>query len=553
MTASQPALSIVIPTFNRAAPLRACLDLLARQTQPGADYEVVVVMDGSTDDTQSTLTGLRPPYRLRRVWQPNAGASAARNHGAQMANGEWLLFLDDDMQAEPEMVAAYLEVARLGGPAVLLGQVVTRLAAGADWFAQEFGREWAEHFAGLNGGRAPTWQDCYAGSIAMPRSAFEQCGGWAEDLRRNEDLEFGYRLHRAGLPMRYVGGAVSTQTLGKGFRALTRDVVMTGAASVAMQKRHPELLAAQLGWFGETTQTDMLGRRIVLGLRVPLALLDWMGRALREPEARWSWYRFVYNCAYWRGVRSALAPEAWRRLTSGTVILMYHAFTKPGETWGRFTLPVRRFQHHMAWLKFWGYNVISLEEYVNDRRALRLPPPRSVVITIDDGYADNYTLALPVLRRYRFPAMVFLVSQYIGLANEWDRGKSPSVGGRPLLTREQILEMRAAGISFGVHTRRHPALTGQPAGVLEDEIIGARTELEQTLGFPFTVFSFPYGKTDDASRAVVDAAGYAGAVGIEMRKNYAATPLNELRRVEIWGKYRLLDFITAVWLGAHRP
>ncbi|MEP7358666.1 MAG: glycosyltransferase, partial [Anaerolineales bacterium] len=423
MNALPPTLSIVIPTYNRAGLLRACLVSLSKQTQPGADYEVIVVMDGSTDDSQSMMTGLRPPYHLRRMWQANAGASAARNHGARLARGEWVLFLDDDMQADPELVAAYLAAARSQGPALLLGQVVTRLAPGADWFAREFGREWAEHYAALNGGRAPTWQDCYAGSVAVPRGALEQSGGWAEDLRRNEDLEFGYRIQKLGLPLRYVAGALSTQDLDKGFRQLTTDVLKTGAASVAMQRRHPELLPAQLGRFGETNWTDMLARRAVLGLRLPPAALGWLGRLLRQPEARWRWYRFVYSCAFWRGVRAAMPADEWQRLTSGTVILMYHGFSAPGEAWGRFTLPVRRFEQHMAWLKFWRYNVISLDEYLDYRRQHRLSPPRSVVITIDDGYADNETLALPVLRRYGFPATIFLVSQHLGGANEWDRGK----------------------------------------------------------------------------------------------------------------------------------
>ena len=118
----------------------------------------------------------------------------------------------------------------------------------------------------------------------------------------------------------------------------------------------------------------------------------------------------------------------------------------------------------MAWLKCGGYNVISLDAYLEDRRRQhRLPPPWSVVITIDEGYADNHRLALPVLRRYRFTGQVFLVSRYIGQANEWDRGKSPALAG--LLAADTASKSwrcaRPASVS-GVHTRSYLALTVLP-------------------------------------------------------------------------------------------
>jgi peptidoglycan/xylan/chitin deacetylase (PgdA/CDA1 family)/glycosyltransferase involved in cell wall biosynthesis len=550
---NSPAVSIVIPTYNRAQPLRACLDALRQQTQPADTFEVIVVMDGATDDTQSLLSGMQQPYSLRSVWQPNAGAGAARNHGARLAQANWLVFLDDDMLPAAGLLAAFLQAAHTRGPALLLGQIVLQSAPGSDWYAQEFSREWAEHYAVLNSGQlAPTWQDCYAGNLAVPRAELQRAGGWPEDLPRNEDLEMGYRLEKLGVPLVYVPAALATQAQVKGFKPLIRDVGRTGPASVLMVKRHPELLASQLGRFGDTTQVDIALRHILLMLNVPLAPLDWIGRLLGGGEQRWRWYRFVYTYAYWRSVRPAVPAEEWRRLTSGTVILMYHAFAQPGEPATHYTLPVARFARQLAWLKLWGYHLIGLEEYVSYRQQNRLPPPRSVVITIDDGYADSYTQALPILRRYHVPATIFLVSQFIGQTNEWDRNRNSELIGRPLLTREQILEMHAAGLSFGVHTRTHRALTGLPAGEQQAEVVGAREELEQMLGFPLTVFSYPYGAADDATRAMVRQAGYAGAVGVLSRKNYASSPLVELYRVNIKGYYRLLDFITSIWVGDHR-
>jgi peptidoglycan/xylan/chitin deacetylase (PgdA/CDA1 family) len=112
--------------------------------------------------------------------------------------------------------------------------------------------------------------------------------------------------------------------------------------------------------------------------------------------------------------------------------------------------------------------------------------------------------------------------------------------------------MHAAGVHFGVHTRTHRPLPRLNAAEQHAEIVEARAELEQLLGFPFTAFSYPYGAVDDSARASVAQAGYAGAVGVRARKNYASTPLVELHRVNIKGFYRLLDFITTLWIGDHR-
>ena len=68
----------------------------------------------------------------------------------------------------------------------------------------------------------------------------------------------------------------------------------------------------------------------------------------------------------------------------------------------------------MRWLAGRGYRILSLEEYVRCRQEHRLPPPRSVVITFDDGYADNASIAAPILAKHRFPATIFLVTDLVG-------------------------------------------------------------------------------------------------------------------------------------------
>lgn len=101
-----PRVSIVIPTYNRSGIVQRAIDSVLAQTF--ADLEVVVVDDGSTDDTRAALSAYGG--RVRYARQENAGPAAARNHGMRLARGEYVGFLDSDDLYFPENVAAHLRV-----------------------------------------------------------------------------------------------------------------------------------------------------------------------------------------------------------------------------------------------------------------------------------------------------------------------------------------------------------------------------------------------------------------------------------------------------------
>src|SRR5207237_10511877 len=144
-------------------------------------------------------------------------------------------------------------------------------------------------------------------------------------------------------------------------------------------------------------------------------------------------YRFLQDCGDWRGVRRATADRAaWRRLTGGVVILMYHALAPHDERASRYILPARRFARQLRWLRLRGYTVLGLDEYVRHRLEHSLPPPRSVVLTLDDAYADNAELAHPLLRRHGLTATIFAVSRRMGELNLWSEGAA--VQGRQLMS-----------------------------------------------------------------------------------------------------------------------
>jgi peptidoglycan/xylan/chitin deacetylase (PgdA/CDA1 family) len=216
------------------------------------------------------------------------------------------------------------------------------------------------------------------------------------------------------------------------------------------------------------------------------------------------------------------------KATSNPVILLYHGVGAPGKPPSRYVLPAVRFARQMAWLRLWRYNILSLEDFLNDRRSHRLPPPRSVILTFDDGYEDNYLHAYPILKNYGFPATIFLVSRAIGGTNQWDTGSD--LTGRPILSLPQIREMQAGGLSFGAHTRSHRKLTELPAEQVIDEIQGSRSDLEQQLDRPVLTFSFPYGRYNRVSQRTAEQAGFLGACSVESGLNDPDIPSYALRR-----------------------
>jgi peptidoglycan/xylan/chitin deacetylase (PgdA/CDA1 family) len=330
------------------------------------------------------------------------------------------------------------------------------------------------------------------------------------------------------------------------FTSLANETRGRGSAYVSLWCRQPAMLSKLLGSFYDTGLRGIVLRRLLLLLRLPPVLLALPSLLLGEYARSWEWFKFLQSYCFWYGVRHALPDRrTWRRLTHGTPILMYHAFGGVGDVPNRYVLPQRRFAWQMTLLKRLGYQVISLEEYLVCLRESRLPPECALVITIDDGYQDNYLLAYPVLRRYGFTATIFLVSG--GGRNNWD--EEGPLAGRPVMTTSQIHELQRAGISFGAHTRTHPSLPEISTEQAWDEISGVKTDLERELGAPVLTFAYPYGKDNGAIQTQAEQAGYLGACGVRRGLNTPAAPPFALYRTEIIGTASLFHFLLSVWSG----
>jgi peptidoglycan/xylan/chitin deacetylase (PgdA/CDA1 family) len=298
--------------------------------------------------------------------------------------------------------------------------------------------------------------------------------------------------------------------------------------------------------FGAGGATEAAARRALHGLRVPPPLVAAAAQLLGEERAR-RLRAPIGRYAYWHGARAALDRQTWRRLSQGTAILMYHAIGAPGEGGTRFVVPARRLRRQLLLLRWSRRPVIGLADLVRSRQAGELSPAGAVVITFDDGFADTGELAAPLLRSFGTPATLFVVSDRVGGAADWDG--AGELASRPLANWSTLAEMARDGIEIGAHTRTHPRLPELGPGRAADEIAGAREVLSSRLGTEVRAFCYPYGrKTRDVVRIVEDS-GFACACGVERGLNYAATPLHELRRVPVDGDASTLRFLLGVRFG----
>ena len=197
-------------------------------------------------------------------------------------------------------------------------------------------------------------------------------------------------------------------------------------------------------------------------------------------------------------------------------ILMYHHVGIANHS-RMDTVSPQRFEWHMAYLKKHRFNVLPLSTLVHIIQEGKPLPRKSVVITFDDGYEDNYAQAFPVLKKYGFPATIFVITDVLN--------------AKDYLSTAQMKEMSAHGIEIGSHTRAHAYLPGILGEKLVEEVKGSKDWLERELGVPIVNFAYPAGGfTEEVKQAVQDA-GYESACTTNRGYDRFMRDTYELKRV----------------------
>ena len=235
----------------------------------------------------------------------------------------------------------------------------------------------------------------------------------------------------------------------------------------------------------------------------------------------------------------------------GTIpILMYHSISQHATPkFKPFAVSPVKFAEQMAYLHRHAFTPITVTQLAQALSQVGTPlPERPVVITFDDGFADFFTEALPVLMRYNFTATLYVTTGFINGTSGWLRHEGEA--SRPMLTWQQLAEICAQGIECGSHSHSHPQLDTLPLPVAIHEIVQSKKLIEEHLGVAVTSFAYPFGYYTIALQKQVQAAGYTSACAVKFALSSPSTDPFALARLMIEADTTIEDFAALLHRGS---
>lgn len=194
-----------------------------------------------------------------------------------------------------------------------------------------------------------------------------------------------------------------------------------------------------------------------------------------------------------------------------------------------------KFEQEMAYIKK-KYNVVPVDEAIAMLRHDVKMVPNTVAVTFDDGYYNNFSYALPILKKFNIPATIFLTIDYI------EKGKS---GG--FLSWKEISDMHKQGIKFGAHTVTHPVLTHIPIDQVEFELRDSRNRLGSYIKDSVLSFAYPYGIFNQRIADMVRDVGYSYAFTTFYGVNTHARDPYKLKRIGINNNFSFEYFVVSLF------
>ena len=225
--------SIVIPTYNRKSILEKCLEALFNQNYPNDKYEIVLINDGSTDETDKMVASLNPPCRLRYVRNnKRLGLPKSRNRGIRLARGKYIICVDSDIIVVPEFAQEHLKYHQLHGDGIVNGELI--YISSLEQVGKKRKGVWDISFSSFD-----------TANVSVRKKHIDKVGGFDVDLFPYgwQDVELGYRLKKIGLKSRK-----NPEALGYHFRKwadtsnldfLKEKELMRGMSGALYFKKHP--------------------------------------------------------------------------------------------------------------------------------------------------------------------------------------------------------------------------------------------------------------------------------------------------------------------------
>jgi peptidoglycan/xylan/chitin deacetylase (PgdA/CDA1 family) len=207
------------------------------------------------------------------------------------------------------------------------------------------------------------------------------------------------------------------------------------------------------------------------------------------------------------------------------VLLYHHVSISPYNS--SYYVTPGNFEVQMRLLYSEGYTTISTEMLVQAIKYGNQLPEKSIIITFDDGNLDVFTSAFPIMQRYNFTGVAYIVYHYLGAPGYMDR--------------DQVKTLAKNGWEIGSHGLNHLDLLDHGAEQ-RSEIISSRQLLEKELGVPVLTFAYPYGRLNDGAMKHVREAGYIAAFGVRNHQKLDIKYLFNLQRLEVKGYFDIYKF-----------
>lgn len=237
-----PKISVVIPTHNRSDSIIRLLTKLERSDFPLAEMECIVVCDGCTDDTVLKLQQFSADYIFKFIETPGSGAAYARHHGAMIASGDLLIFLDDDIDPAPQLLSSFHSLVQTKKD-VGIGFLILEEIPDKSWNRLYLNHWWETHFEQLSKpDHKFTYKDLTSGAFSLFRSFYVESDGFDTRFRCREDYEFGHRLLKSGARFRFskLAMGIHCDNVSDQNR-LHRRKQSEGYWDVEIVRKHPEL------------------------------------------------------------------------------------------------------------------------------------------------------------------------------------------------------------------------------------------------------------------------------------------------------------------------
>lgn len=237
------SVSVVIPTYNRWEKLRRVLDGYREQRLPATDFELLVCDDGSTDETPERVRAYAQhlPYALRLLREANSGPATARNRGLRAAAAPLVVLTDDDCVPHPDLLARHLASTRQG--VATIGFIEWHPEITVTPFMSFLSPGYRFNFAQIDDPQDATFRCFYTANVSVWRDDALALGGFDEHFpaAAYEDIELGYRLHKAGVRLAYDEQAIIYHLHEMRLEGMLRSQIVNGESAAYAVAKHPDL------------------------------------------------------------------------------------------------------------------------------------------------------------------------------------------------------------------------------------------------------------------------------------------------------------------------